>query len=49
VQGADRQRLVDEHVSRLLAAGATLAWRTDDVRGRAIVLRDPEGNELCVA
>lgn len=49
VRGADRQRLVDEHVSRLLAAGATLAWRTDDVRGRVVVLRDPEGNELCVA
>ena len=48
VEGAERQRLVDEHVSRLLAAGATVAWRTDDKRGRAVVLRDPEGNELCV-
>jgi len=28
--------------------GASLAWGADDVRGSAIVLRDPEGNESCV-
>jgi len=49
VRGDERQRLVDEHVSRLLAAGATLAWRTNDERGSAVVLHDPEGNEFCVA
>jgi hypothetical protein len=48
VRGVERQRLIDEQVSRLLAAGATIAWRTDDKRGRAVVMRDPEGNEFCV-
>lgn len=48
VRGPERQRLVDEKVSQLLAAGATLAWRSEDKRGRAVVLRDPEGNEFCV-
>lgn len=48
VRGAERQRLVDKLVSRLLAAGATVAWRTDDARGKAVVMRDPEGNEFCV-
>jgi hypothetical protein len=49
VQGEDRQRLVEEHVEKLLAAGATVAWRNDDVRGKSVVMRDPEGNEFCVA
>ena len=25
-----------------------VAWQVDDVRGSAIVMRDPEGNEFCV-
>jgi len=48
VRGEERQRLVEEHIARLLGAGGTVAWRTDDVRGRAVVMRDPEGNEFCV-
>lgn len=48
VRGDERQRLIDRHVARLLEAGATVAWRTDDARGQAVVLRDPEGNEFCV-
>lgn len=48
VRGEERQRLVEEHVTRLMAAGATEAWRTSDARGRAVVMRDPEGNEFCV-
>jgi hypothetical protein len=47
-QGAERERLVEEHVARLAAAGATEAWRNADNRGRAVVMRDPEGNEFCV-
>ena len=43
-----RKRLVSEHVERLFEAGATLAWRTDDVRGSSVTLYDPEGNEFCV-
>jgi len=48
VRGEARKRLVSEHVERLYQAGASLAWRTDDVRGSAVTLYDPEGNEFCV-
>ena len=48
VRGEKRKRLVSEHVERLVQAGATLAWRTDDVRGSSVTLYDPEGNEFCV-
>ena len=48
VRGAERERLVEEHVGRLLEAGAAVAWRNDDKRGRSVVMRDPEGNEFCV-
>ena len=49
VRGTERQRLVDEHVKRLVEAGASVAWRADDIRGKSVVMRDPEGNEFCVA
>ena len=48
VRGEHRKRLVSEHVERLVQAGATLAWRSDNVRGRSVTLYDPEGNEFCV-
>jgi hypothetical protein len=48
VRGEDRKRLVSEHVERLVQAGASIAWRTDDLRGDSITLFDPEGNEFCV-
>jgi hypothetical protein len=48
VRGEERKRLVSEHVERLYQAGASLAWRTDDVRGSSVTLYDPEGNEFCV-
>jgi hypothetical protein len=48
VRGEARKRLVSEHVERLVQAGASIAWKTDNVRGSAIVMRDPEGNEFCV-
>jgi hypothetical protein len=48
VRGEERRRLVSEHVERLVQAGASLAWRSDDVRGRSVTLYDPEGNEFCV-
>jgi glyoxalase superfamily protein len=48
VRGEARKRLVSEHVERLVQAGASIAWETSDVRGDAIVMRDPEGNEFCV-
>jgi Glyoxalase-like domain len=48
VRGEHRKRLVSEHVERLVQAGASLAWRTDDIRGSSVTLYDPEGNEFCV-
>ena len=48
VRGEARKRLVSEHVERLFEAGASLAWRTDNVRGDSVTLYDPEGNEFCV-
>ncbi len=48
VRGEERKRLVSEHVERLFQAGASLAWRTDDLRGSSVTLYDPEGNEFCV-
>ena len=48
VSGEERERLISEKVEQLVQAGASLAWETDDARGSAIVLRDPEGNEFCV-
>jgi hypothetical protein len=48
VRGEKRRQLVSEHVERLVEAGATLAWRTDNVRGSSVTLYDPEGNEFCV-
>ena len=48
VRGEERKRLVSERVERLVQAGATLAWRTNDVRGSSVTLYDPEGNEFCV-
>ena len=48
VRGEERKRLVSEHVERLVQAGATLAWRSDNVRGESVTLYDPEGNEFCV-
>ena len=49
VSGAERKRLVSEKVEQLVQAGASIAWANEDVRGHSIVLRDPEGNEFCVA
>jgi Glyoxalase-like domain len=48
VRGEERKRRVSEHVERLVQAGATLAWKTDSVRGSSVTLLDPEGNEFCV-
>jgi hypothetical protein len=49
VRGAERDRLVADRVAVLEAAGATIAWRNADRRGNSVVMRDPEGNEFCVA
>jgi Glyoxalase-like domain len=44
--GADA---VDDEVARLTELGASYAWTSDDRGTRAVTLRDPEGNEFCVA
>lgn len=49
VRGEERTRRIEERVTRLIEAGASLAWRHSDARGSSVVLRDPEGNEFCVA
>jgi hypothetical protein len=41
-----RAQRVEEHVARLLQAGAVIAWRANDIRGNSVVMRDPEGNEF---
>jgi hypothetical protein len=48
LRGDEWTAKVQEHVDTLLALGATIAWKEDDLRGRAVVMRDPEGNEFCV-
>jgi hypothetical protein len=48
VRGERRKRLMSEHVERLVQAGASIAWETDEARGNSITLYDPEGNEFCV-
>jgi len=45
---------LDAEVARLLGLGATIAWEEDfppDIAAvyRNVVLRDPEGNELCLS
>jgi hypothetical protein len=49
VRGPERDKLVTAKVAALEAAGGTVAWITDDERGKTTVMRDPEGNEFCVA
>ena len=48
---ATRRARVDERVERLVAAGATVLWRTEDSEHGhyGVTLADPEGNEFCVA
>ncbi len=46
---AQRRRLIDEHVARLVAAGGTrVADRSDAWGSMWTVMTDPEGNEFCV-
>ena len=49
VSGEDRAALMAAHVARLVSAGGSVLHRTDNGRERYTVMRDPEGNEFCVA
>ncbi|HEX3811731.1 MAG TPA: VOC family protein [Mycobacteriales bacterium] len=44
----DVKQLVAEKVARLIDAGGSLVEHNADIRGKAAVMRDPEGNEFCV-
>jgi hypothetical protein len=44
----ERRALVDRHVQRLVAAGATVVGPCEQRGEFWVVLRDPEGNEFCV-
>lgn len=48
---ADRRASVDAEVERLVGLGASIAYRNapDGADYYAVTLRDPEGNEFCVA
>jgi len=48
LRGEERQQRIEAHVAKLLDAGASVAWRTDNQLGQVVVMRDPEGNEFCV-
>ncbi len=48
VQGDERRRLVDAHVTRLVGAGATRVGEMTELGEFWVVLQDPEGNEFCV-
>jgi hypothetical protein len=48
VHGDERWRLVEEHVARLVSAGAEVVWEANGPLGRSMTMRDPEGNEFCV-
>lgn len=51
----ERARLVEELVNHLVGAGATVHHRHpgdlegQDAGGYFVLMRDPEGNEFCVA
>jgi len=49
VEAEERKQLMSEKAEQLVQAGASVVWVNEDVRGHSIVLRDPEGNEFCVA
>ena len=49
ISGEACKQLVSEKVEQLVQAGASIAWESDDITGGVIVMRDPEGNEFCVA
>ena len=48
VRGDERRRLVDQHISRLVDAGATRVGEMTELGEYWVVMQDPEGNEFCV-
>jgi catechol 2,3-dioxygenase-like lactoylglutathione lyase family enzyme len=49
LDGDSRRAKVEAEGERLVALGAAIAQRMDEPDGFHLVMRDPEGNEFCVA
>lgn len=49
LDGEDRRTRIEEEAERLIALGASVAVRMDALDGFHLVMRDPEGNEFCLA
>ena len=49
LDGVDRRKAIDTEAERLIELGASIAERFDESDGYHLVMRDPEGNEFCLA
>ena len=49
LEGADRRTAIESETDRLVGLGATVAERLDEADGYHVIMRDPEGNEFCLA
>ena len=49
LDGADRRTAIEGETDRLVGLGATVAERLDEAGGFHVIMRDPEGNEFCLA
>ncbi|MEU4601629.1 VOC family protein [Kribbella sp. NPDC023972] len=49
LDGDDRRTAIEAEAERLIPLGATVANRLDEPDGFHIIMRDPEGNEFCLA
>ncbi|HET6987486.1 MAG TPA: VOC family protein [Kribbella sp.] len=49
LDGVDRRTAIETEADRLTGLGATVAERKDEPDGFHVIMRDPEGNEFCLA
>jgi len=49
LSGAERRTAIETEADRLVGLGAGVAERFDEPDGFHILMRDPEGNEFCLA
>lgn len=49
LSGAERRTAIESEADRLIGLGAGVAERFDEPDGFHILMRDPEGNEFCLA
>jgi Glyoxalase-like domain len=49
LDGDDRRVRIESEAERLIALGAGVAQRFDEPDGFHLMMRDPEGNEFCLA